>query len=128
MTNNSGEDMSRMFLTIGHICWRSLLMLWIKLQISTLQAKLIHLVLSLTLQMMTVLQKTLRMLLDGCLVRMPVNIPDLWLDLGMKIGTKGIQTVLHASSARSTRGTEGGRTPGTRRRECLPRHFQFQSF
>ena len=93
MTNNSGEDVSRMFLTIGHICWRSLLMLWIKLQISTLQTKLIHLVLSLTLQMMTALQKTLRMLLDGCLVRMPVNIPDLWLDLGMKIGTKGIQTI-----------------------------------
>ena len=62
-------------------------MLWIKLQISTLQTKLIHLVLSLTLQMMTALQKTLRMLLDGYLVRMQVNIPDLWLDLGMKIGT-----------------------------------------
>ena len=73
----------------------ALLMLWIKLQISTLQTKLIHLVLSLTLQMMTALQKTLRMFLDGYLVRMPVNIPDLWLDLGMKIGTKGIQTVFY---------------------------------
>ena len=68
-------------------------MLWIKLQISTLQTKLIHLVLSLTLQMMTALQKTLRMLMDGYLVRMLVNIPDFWLDLGMKIGTKGIQTL-----------------------------------